>query len=170
MCLAGADRIPEAPVQAAPEGRGVGGWGVFTGRGRESLPLRRQVWPPVDWSGLCVPAQQSWVGVPVCPFSLSCFLPPKQRPLSSPPGCLVEITGGWARGSDWLIKMYQGESRKATLQHKALMTEGEEGLLEIVETSQGPDGKNEDCPTGVKPLRVLQGLRVSPRTTYQYLA
>ena len=57
LCLAGADRIPEAPVQAAPEGRGWG-WG-FTGKGQESLPLRRQVWPPVDWSGLCVPAQQS---------------------------------------------------------------------------------------------------------------
>ena len=57
LCLVGADRIPEAPVQAAPEGGGWE-WG-FTGKGQESLPLRRQVWPPVDWSGLCVPAQQS---------------------------------------------------------------------------------------------------------------
>lgn len=97
------------------------GQGVFTGRGQESLPLRRQAWPPVDWSGLCThtcPAKLSEnSSVPL----LSSLLPASkaEASLSSPPGFLVEVTGGWARGSDWLIKTYQGESRKATLQHKA---------------------------------------------------
>lgn len=38
----------------------------------------------------------------------------------------------------------RGKQKGYTPNTRLVMTEGEEGLLEIVETSQGPDGKNED--------------------------
>lgn len=65
-----------------------------------------------------------------------------QASLSSPPGCLVKVTGSWARGSDWLIKMNEGGKEKGLRSNTRLVvTEDKEGLLEVVETSQGPDGE-----------------------------
>lgn len=96
------------------------GQGVFTG-GARSPATKEASGPPVDWSGLCThtcPAKLSENSS--VPLLSSCFLPSKaEASLSSPPGFLVEVTGGWARGPDWLIKTIKGKAERPRLQHKA---------------------------------------------------